>query len=61
MAQENEDILHKLSSSIVEIFSDKEDSRIRGTGFFVTDDGLVVITCRHVITDPQDNLMNSVK
>jgi S1-C subfamily serine protease len=63
MADSNEDPLQKLSPSIVEIISDKEEenSRTLGTGFVVSDDGLVV-TCRHVITtDSQDKLMNTVK
>jgi S1-C subfamily serine protease len=58
MVDQNEDILQKLRPSIVEIISDK-DSNTLGTGFIVSDEGLVV-TCRHVITDSQDNLMSSV-
>jgi S1-C subfamily serine protease len=61
MPELNEDRLQRLGPSIVEIISDKEeDSTTLGTGFIVTDDGLVV-TCRHVIADSQGKLMNSVK
>jgi hypothetical protein len=60
MPPENEDVLQKLSPSIVEIISDKEDSTTLGTGFVVTDDGLIV-TCRHVISESQGKLMNSVR
>jgi hypothetical protein len=59
MPSKNEDILQKLAPSIVEIISD-QDSTTLGTGFVVADDGLIV-TCRHVITGPQNNLMQSVK
>src|SRR5688572_10611862 len=62
MPETNEDVLQKLAPSIVEIISDKEeeDSTTLGTGFVVTDDGLVV-TCRHVVTDSEENLMTTVK
>jgi S1-C subfamily serine protease len=64
MADGNEDALQNLAPSIVEIISDdkgqQEDSITLGTGFVVTDDGLVV-TCRHVIADSKGNLMSSVK
>src|SRR5919106_4878051 len=64
MPPENEDVLQKLAPSIVEIISDTEgeeqDSTTLGTGFVVTDDGLVV-TCRHVITDSEEKLRNTIK
>src|SRR5919106_568099 len=59
MAASNEDPSQALAPSIVEIISDK-DSTSLGTGFIVTDDGLVV-TCKHVVTESQNNLVNSVK
>jgi hypothetical protein len=59
MTDSNEDLLHRLAPSIVEIISDKDLSTL-GTGFVVTDDELIV-TCRHTIADSEDKLMNSVK
>src|SRR5215213_813276 len=60
MADANEDPLQRLAPSIVEIISDDKDSSTLGTGFVVTDDGIIV-TCRHVVAGSQGKLMNSVK
>ena len=55
MDHSHKDVLHKLTPSVVEIISDKEEKpRTLGIGFVVGDDGLIV-TRRHIVTIPKTN------